>query len=394
MCSVRMLRILIIGLGNPPPYFIFRRLELLDSKGIKLIVVAQENQALDNFQNAEIIRIPKKIYTLNGVKAILGSLSNLHYFFKLFGLKRNYNFIKRLTWSLKYISILRIKNPDLIHIQWIGSVAEFIWLRRFYSCPIIASARGSQVTIYPVTRYGYMGLIKEAIKNLDYIHCVSKDIEKTCLELGANKEQTIVNYNGINLQQFHPTGFHPENTVFSMISVGVFMWRKCYLHQLQILQKTLAKGFKVRLIWVGYGPDREGLEFISRKMGIQQFVYFAGESEIYDVPLWLRKSHAYISTSISEGLSNSVVEAASSGLPILAFSCEGMNEVIVNGVNGFIVPFGDINGMVEKVIYLAAHPEERIKMGIASRRIAEERFDEHVCVQQMIENYKSIAGKK
>ncbi|MCS6818692.1 MAG: glycosyltransferase family 4 protein [Chitinophagales bacterium] len=387
------MHILIIGIGNPPPFFIYRRLELLVQYGVDLTVVVQEHQVLD-IDKVKVIRLPGSFSIIGYFKSIFLALFNPGAFFKLLSLSEGKGFARKLLWSLKHVPILQAAHPDVIHIQWLGSVAPFLWLKNFYSSPVMASARGSQITIYPFTRPGYSDTMRKAMQESTYIHCVSKDLEQACMNLGAKKNQIVVNYNGINLQQFSLPEKPSEHAFLTLVSVGVFMWRKGFLYQLQILHKVLLSGYKTRLLWVAYGPDREGLEYVSYRMGLKDQVIFAGESAIQDVPSWLHQADIYISTSVSEGLSNSVVEAAACGLPIVTFECEGMDEIVENGVNGFIIPFGDVDAMVQKIIYMANHPDERRKMGLASRKIAEERFDENKWVLHMIETYKSIARNK
>lgn len=104
----------------------------------------------------------------------------------------------------------------------------------------------------------------------------------------------------------------------------------------------------------------------------------------------LRSSDIYISTSAAEGLSNAVLEAVACGLPVVAFDCEGMNEVIENGHNGFIVPFGDLDAMKEKIQLLYNDRQLLETMGSKGASIAIEKFDYRVHIQKMIEFYKSL----
>src|SRR5690606_37617684 len=113
-------------------------------------------------------------------------------------------------------------------------------------------------------------------------------------------------------------------------------------YQLLSLKELLRNGLIVKLLLVGEGPDREGLLYTANKLGLSESVVFSGNVAEETVAKLLSQSDIYVSTSIAEGLPNSVVEAAASGLPIVAFACEGIREIVANGENGFVVPFGDI----------------------------------------------------
>jgi glycosyltransferase involved in cell wall biosynthesis len=388
-----MINVLIIGIGDPVPTFIHRRLRTLIKYDVN-ITVAASNQLPNDLIGLKYIRIVRK-FTVNTIAvSFIKACVNFSAFVKMMRIRTDLTFFNRLVWALKYLPLACAKRPDIIHLQWIAAATEYSWLRNFFSSPIIASARGSMVTVYPVTRPGYRNIIEKAIQQVDYIHCVSNDMAIVCEKLGARKDQLIVNYNGLDLNHFIPSSTDNVNTIFTLISAGTLMWRKAYIYQLHIVKKLLLSGYHVKLTIIGDGPDREALVYTAKVLGISQHIELAGKLAEAELPVMLNRADIYISTSLAEGLANSVVEAVACKLPVVCFECEGMHEVIEQGVNGFIVPFGDVDGMVEKIIHLATHPDERVRMGLASRKIAEERFDENVCVQQMIKNYKSIAEKK
>lgn len=387
-----MTRILIIGIGNPVPSFIQRRLEALANSGISLTVVAQHGQRID-LPNASIIRIGGTHTTWRYMMAFVNILRRPYLFFRMLSVRTELSLIQRLRWASKYVPLTSISAPDVIHLQWLSAISEFVWLRQFFNCPIIASARGSQVTVYPLTQPGYKNLIEQAIKLCDYIHCVSHDIARACERLGATPEKLLVNYNGIDLSKFCPVEIARDKKVFTIISVGSMMWRKGQYYQLQLLDQLQKEGRVVQLLWIGDGPDREGLLYTAHLIGVINQITLAGKVQASELPSWLNRADVYVSTSAAEGLANSVMEAAACGLPILAFTCEGMEEIVEPSVNGFILPFADINALFEKTIFVMDHSEERKKMGEASRQLAVDKFDEQRWVSHMIKTYKSLERK-
>ncbi|HNU41332.1 MAG: glycosyl transferase group 1 [Bacteroidetes bacterium OLB12] len=385
--------ILIIGIGNPIPSFILRRLRALKDQGIQLLVVADSDQQVD-LKGITVIRVRKASDTLSLVSAGLTVMRNPFLFFKLLKSRPELPFTQRLRWAVKYYPLARIASPDVIHIQWLSSVVEFAWLRSFFSVPIVASARGSQVTVYPITRPGYRHTIDRAIQLADYIHCVSHDIASACERLGAPAEKLIVNYNGIDLQKFKEAPEAEARNKFTIISVGSLMWRKGLYYQLQVLKLLTQEKKDVELVWIGDGPDKEGLLYTAHILGIEDRIRFVGKVNADQLVLWLTKADLYLSTSVAEGLANSVVEAIACGLPVLAFACEGMEEALIPGANGFILPVGDVQGMAEKVIYLLDNSTERNKMALASRQHACQNFDENKWVLMMVEKYIGIKSEK
>ena len=115
-----------------------------------------------------------------------------------------------------------------------------------------------------------------------------------------------------------------------------------------------------------------------------------GKIAASELPVWLNQADVYVSASAAEGLANSVVEASACGLPVVTFACEGMAEVLEDQVTGFILPFGDVEGMTEKIQILKDSPERSMQMAEAARARMIEKFDEKKWVSHMIETYKTI----
>lgn len=385
-----MKSVLFIGIGNPVPSFIHRRLVALVEADVSLTIVAENGQALD-LPAAQIIRIGGKQNKVQHFFSFISIWSRPHLFIRLFAVRSDLPLRQRWRWAVKYFPITRAKTPGVIHIQWLSSVPEFKWLRDFFDCPLVASARGSQLTVYPYTRPGFKAIIKEAIQQVNYIHCVSEDMALACKQFGATPEKVFVNYNGINLQKFSPREIAKTEKKFTMISVGAMMWRKGFQYQLQLVNMLLKQGRDVQLLLLGDGPDREGLQYSAHILKLDQHVTFVGKIKPTELPDWLNRADVYVSTSIAEGLANSAVEAIACGLPVVAFACEGMEEAVRQGNNGFILPVGAVQGIVDKIIYLIDNSNERMKMGSSSRQHAVENFDENRWVSRMVEKYKSIA---
>lgn len=387
------MNLLIIGAGNPVPSFIRRRLQKLIAAGVRLTIVAEAGQRMDDFPGAAVIRIGGTLTFMQRFNAIVRACMLPHRLLRLMACRPELTWGRRLTWAVKFFSLSQLPPPDVVHIQWLASVPEFDWLRRYFRCPVVGSVRGSQLTVYPITRPGYDALIKKAIEQVDYIHCVSEDMALACRRLGAPLHKLVVNYNGIDLKQFVPGSGANASGRITIVSVGSLLWRKGVYYQLLILKALLLRSDNVQLVLVGDGPDREGLQYTASTLGLTEHITFAGSVKAADLPFFLQEADVYLSTSIAEGLANSVVEAVASGLPVVAFACEGMEEVLTEGYNGFILPFGDIHGVADKLAFLVDHGEQRKKMGTQARALAVDKFDDNEWVARMIKTYQDIAKK-
>jgi glycosyltransferase involved in cell wall biosynthesis len=96
--------------------------------------------------------------------------------------------------------------------------------------------------------------------------------------------------------------------------------------------------------------------------------------------------------SLSEGISNAVLEAMAAGLPVVVTECGGMREVVDDGVDGFVVPVGDRAALAERVVALARDEGLRRRVGAAAAARARREFDISRQVAVFDRAYRSLLG--
>jgi glycosyltransferase involved in cell wall biosynthesis len=111
-------------------------------------------------------------------------------------------------------------------------------------------------------------------------------------------------------------------------------------------------------------------------------IEYLGASD--DVRPYLVACHVYVLPSYHEGMPRTVLEAMSTGRPILTTAVPGCKETVVQGENGFLVPVRDAASLAERMIWFIEHRDQWQRMGQASRRMAEERFDVHKINAQLL----------
>lgn len=149
------------------------------------------------------------------------------------------------------------------------------------------------------------------------------------------------------------------------------------LHQRPELRPML------RLAVVGDGPLRAAVEAEVAALGVQSEVWLAGTRS--DVPTVLRGLHAFALPSRAEGISNTILEAMATGLPVLATAVGGNPELVVQGQTGLLVPAGDPTAMAAALLDLC-DAQRRAAMGRAGRQRVEAQFS----LQAMVGRYQAI----
>ena len=138
-----------------------------------------------------------------------------------------------------------------------------------------------------------------------------------------------------------------------------------------------------RLVIVGDGPERAALETRARESAVAGGVLFAGHRE--DVRELLPAADVYVSSSISEGISITILEAMAAGLPIVATGVGGTPEILGGGA-GVMVPSRDPGQLALAVLELAVDRRRRDNTGEAARR----RLLEEFTVDRMVDDYVAL----
>jgi sugar transferase (PEP-CTERM/EpsH1 system associated) len=141
---------------------------------------------------------------------------------------------------------------------------------------------------------------------------------------------------------------------------------------------------RLRLVLVGDGPLRRACEDIVAAAGVSELVWFAGERA--DVPDVMRGLNCFVLPSLVEGISNTILEAMSSALPVLATRVGANLELVEEGVTGRVVPASDAQALADGLLALAADPEGAQAMGRAGRAAVERRFS----LQAMVSAYEGV----
>lgn len=154
--------------------------------------------------------------------------------------------------------------------------------------------------------------------------------------------------------------------------VAVFRRQKRLDLWLETAREILGRRPETRFILVGDGPLRSEIEALSRKLGLEDAVCFAGLQD--DVRPYLSAMDLLLVTSEFEGLPLVLLEAMALELPVVATAVGGIPEAIRDRQTGRLVPFGSPADAAAAVLEILADPPERAAMGLAARRLVAGEF--------------------
>jgi glycosyltransferase involved in cell wall biosynthesis len=118
--------------------------------------------------------------------------------------------------------------------------------------------------------------------------------------------------------------------------------------------------------------------------GVADLAWLPGERS--DVPQLMRGLHAFVLPSVAEGISNTILEAMASALPVIATDVGGNADLLADGETGEILPASDPQGMADCMIRLATDPERAVRMGRAGR----ERVIRKFSMASMVAAYRAV----
>lgn len=152
----------------------------------------------------------------------------------------------------------------------------------------------------------------------------------------------------------------------------------------QALRKQPELRDRLRLVMVGGGPLRDEVQAIVADAGLDALCWLPGERR--DVADVMRGLSCFVLPSLAEGISNTILEAMASALPVIATDVGGNAELVSHERTGLIVPPGDLGAMCDALLHLARNPALAQAMGRAGRDVAERQFS----MPAMVASYQAV----
>jgi sugar transferase (PEP-CTERM/EpsH1 system associated) len=150
------------------------------------------------------------------------------------------------------------------------------------------------------------------------------------------------------------------------------------------LQERPALRERMRLVMVGDGPLRAQSQAILEASGVADLAWLPGERG--DVAEIMRVLDCFVLPSLGEGVSNTILEAMASGLPVIATAVGANADLVRHGETGEIVPPADVEALAAAIVGLGTAPERAAAMGRAARAAAETRFS----LRSMVSDYQAL----
>jgi glycosyltransferase involved in cell wall biosynthesis len=188
--------------------------------------------------------------------------------------------------------------------------------------------------------------------------------------------------------------YNIKNDEVVLISVGRLIPGKGFEFLIDGFIEARKEVQNLKLIIVGDGALKSKLEKKVAEFKIQDKVIFAGRINHKELPKYYSTADIFLLLSSYENFSNAVLEAMSCETPIIATNVGGFPLQIKDAINGFLVNYGDLESLKEKIIYLAKNPNIRERMGKLNRQEVLEKYSWEETAIKVMSLYEKVKNNK
>ena len=175
------------------------------------------------------------------------------------------------------------------------------------------------------------------------------------LKLGIKNDKIIMIPPGIDRKLFHPA---VKSKYPSIVYFGGMRKYKRPLEVLYLLRSLIEKLKGLKLFIIGTGSEDRSMKELVNELNMQDYVEFTGRISTEELSDILASSWLNVHTSVTEGWGFSILEAASSGTPTVAYDVPGVRDAVEDGLNGIKVNDGDRKALSNAVLSILRDPEE------------------------------------
>mgnify|MGYP005844923385 CR=1 FL=1 len=290
------------------------------------------------------------------------------------------------SWMPRLYRLLRDLRPAILHTRNLNALeAQFVGA----ACRVpgrVHGEHGRDMSDIDGRNWKYNLLRRAGRRVVHHYIAVSRDLEgwlENTVHVPAPRISQI--YNGVDQKRFHPLGDEPRPKVGPD---GFFDGATCVIGSLGRMvavkdYPTLTRAFiqlcqrspeprGLRLVIVGDGPAMAECQALLQASGLGDQACFPGDRT--DTPDWLRAMDVFVLPSLGEGISNTILEAMATGLPVLATRVGGTPELVQEGTSGSMWTPGDVDGLASLLADYVSDPGRRHREGLAARARIEQAF--------------------
>jgi len=296
--------------------------------------------------------------------------------------------------------IIKEIRPDIVNGQYLTNYGLYAARTGFH--PLVLTAWGSDVLITPKRFFFIKVLTKYSLSKADLIVCRSPAVKDEIVKLGAKPGKIKLSFPGVDTEEFSPAQRSEElrqkldlpNS--SPVVISIRGLRPIYdvATLIKAIPLVLEKVQAAKFVIAGEGEQRSYLESLAQSLRISASVGFVGLVSHNEIPQYMASSDVYVSTSLSDGVPNSLLEAMASGLAPVVTDIVANRAWLKDEENGFLVPAKDCEMLASRITTLLKDNKIRSKFGETNRKIAIERAEHKAQMEKLEKMYQESIDQR
>jgi len=303
-----------------------------------------------------------------------------------------------ILWGIWYIVSVFIflyrkrKDYDIIHchiVQGFHTVVAVFFKYLFKKKVIVKMSSSGETSDLKLLKEVKLGkLFLRWIRNVDIIISVCKKASLEILNNGFSKDSLVEIPNGVDINRFSKSSLQKKGGIRNITYIGRLDSYKWIGYLFNGFKDLLSEVDNVRLTIIGNGPDETILKNMAKDLAIQDSVTFKGRQE--DIVSELYNTDIFVLPSLSEGMSNVILEAMACGLPVVATSAGGNSDLIRDRCNGIVIPPRDPIRLSAALLELLEDGELAQRLGKEARKTVEENYSMGHIIDEYVKLYERL----
>lgn len=381
------------------PAFVYELSMRIQDRGIDVVVLAPHYPGAKRFEIMDKMKIyrfpyfyPYKYQKLAYDGGILPNIKKSH----LAKIQVPLLFLSELYYTFK---IIKKENIDIVHSHWIvpngltgaifGSLSGMLHITTAHAGDIFTIRKSKLFS--RIARYIF--------KNSDKITANSKFTRDVIIQVDNSiKNKVKIIHMGVDTLRFNPKRAIGLNYKFSadyiILSIGRLVDKKGIRYLIVAMREVIKIYPNTKLIIGGSGPEKERLERLSKNLGLNDNIIFAGYIKDIDLPMYYASSDIFVLPSIetkggdTEGLGIVLLEAMASKTSLIGSDIGGITDIIIDNDNGLLTKPGSSKDIADKIITLLQDKKLRHSLSEKGLKTVNESFSWDVIIEKFINLYK------
>ncbi len=294
------------------------------------------------------------------------------------------------------LSVCRRERVTVWHGHDYKTNALGLLLKRFWPMRLVTTAHGwvQHTSRTPL----YYRIDRFCLPRYERVICVSDDLLESCLAAGVPARNCVLLENGIDTAEYArrrttaeakaALSFPAEGLLVG--AVGRLSGEKGFDVLIRSIHALVSRGLDVQLVIVGEGGERSNLERLVRELHLNDRVRLAGWQA--DVRGYFEAMDVFALSSLREGLPNVLLEAMALEVPVVSTRVNGTPRLVQDGLNGFLVNAGDLDGLTAALTNLLTNAARRGAFRAAGRHTVETRYNFATRMHRLKRLYDELLG--